>query len=259
MPKLALITGASSGIGRALAQLHARKGGDLIVTARSGDALETLKSEIEAEYQTNVTVVTADLAAEGGAMALYDAVKDRQIDILINNAGFGGHGDHIDRDLTKEQAMIDLNIKALVTLSHEIGRDMAARGKGRILNVGSTAGMMPGPLQAIYFATKAFVKSYSLALDEELRGKGVTVTVLMPGYVETGFADAADLNDVALTKSKGATPESVALKAYNAMMAGQLTVINDAMLGVVMNWIIPLLPHRAVLKMVRKMQTKSNG
>lgn len=255
MPNLALITGASSGIGRELARLHAAKGGDLIITARNNDALAALKAELEAAHGVAVQVVPLDLGAAGGADALCDAVAGQQIAVLINNAGFGGHGHHVDRDLAREHAMIDLNVKALVTLCHRIGGAMAAAGGGRILNVGSTAGMMPGPLQANYFATKAFVNSYSQALDEELRARGVTVTVLTPGYVETGFADVADLNGTALTKG-GATARDVAQVGYAAMQGGQLVAFNQTSLRFALGWIIPLLPRRMVLKMVRRMQSK---
>jgi short-subunit dehydrogenase len=177
------------------------------------------------------------------------------VDILINNAGFGGHGKHIDRALADEQAMIDLNIKALVTLSHAFGGKMAAQGSGHILQIGSTAGFMPGPLQAVYFATKAFVNSFSQALDHELRGNGVTCTVLAPGYVETGFSDRANLGGTDLVKS-GKTPQGVAKHGYDAIIAGKLVTVNERQLSFLTQWFIPILPHRAVLKMVQKMQSK---
>ncbi len=258
MPGLALVTGASSGIGAEFARLHAEKGGDVVITARSTEKLAALKAEIEAEHGVSVHVFALDLGAADGAQTLYDRVTaaGHEIEILINNAGSGGHGRHVERDLAAEQAMIDLNVKALVTLTHAFGRDMAARGSGRILNVGSTAGFMPGPMQAVYFATKAFVVSFSQAVDHELRGRGVTCTVLAPGYVETGFAKAADLEGTFLEKSNGATPRSVARCGYDAMRRGALVAINEGRLDFAVNWVIPLLPRRAVLRMVEKMQTK---
>ena len=258
MSNTALITGASSGIGAAFARLHARKGGDVILTARSADALEALAAELRAEHEVEAHVIAVDLGAVDGATKLIDAVAKTgvQVDILINNAGFGGHGLHIERDIAQEQAMIDLNVKALVALTHAFGGQMAARGKGRILNVGSTAGFMPGPLQAVYFATKAFVKSFSEAMDHELRPKGVTVTLLAPGYVETGFADRADLAGTDLIKGGGKSAASVAKHGYEAMRRGALVTVNEGMLGFLVNWIIPLLPRRAVLKLVNKMQSK---
>ncbi|MCK0119170.1 SDR family oxidoreductase [Loktanella sp. F6476L] len=257
MANTALVTGASSGIGAEFARYHAEKGGDLIITARRGDALDVLKTEIEAAHGVTVTTVALDLGAADGAQALYDAVKGHKIDILINNAGFGGHGLFIERDLDADLAMIDLNVKALASLCHMVGSDMVKNGGGKILNVSSTASYMAGPLQATYFATKAYVSSFSMALDEELRDKGVTVTALEPGYVETEFATSANLEDTPLTKS-GATPRSVAKYGYDAMRRGELRAINDGKLRFMLNWVFPWLPNRMKLKQVRKMQEKSS-
>lgn len=259
MPNTALITGASAGIGREFARYHASKGGDVIITARRADELEALKAELESAHGITVTAIPLDLGAEGGAQSLYDAAKatGQQIDILINNAGFGGHGKFIDRDLQADLGMIDLNIKALVSLTHMVGRDMAAQGGGKILNVSSTASYMPGPLQATYFATKAYVSSFSQAIANELKDKNLTVTALEPGYVETEFAAAADLEDTNLVKN-GATPASVAKFGYEAMLKGQLRAINDPQLRFMLNWIMPLLPRKMALNMVRKMQEKNS-
>lgn len=256
MSNTALITGASSGIGREFARYHAEKGGDLIITARRVEALDALKAELETEHDVKVRAIALDLGTADGADALYAAVKNEQIDILINNAGFGGHGHFIDRDLTADLAMIDLNVKSLVALCHHIGSDMAKRGSGKILNVSSTASYMAGPLQATYFATKAFVSSFSQAIDEELRAKGVTVTALEPGYVETEFAQTADLAGTGLVSSGGATPRSVAKYGYDAMRRGELRAINDGKLRFALNWVFPWLPNRMKLKQVRKMQEK---
>ena len=259
MPNIALITGASSGIGKALAKYHAAKGGDLVLTARREDQLQALKAELEAAHGITAHVFALDLGAQAGAQDLYDAVTKAGItvDILINNAGFGGHGLHIDRDLETELAMIDLNVKALVSLTHLFARDMAARGSGKILQVGSTAGFMPGPQQAIYFATKAFVNSFSQAIDQELRSKGVTCTVLAPGYVETEFAQTADLQGTAMVENGGKSAESVARLGYDGMMAGKLIVINETGLSVALNWIFPLLPRRWALRIIDRSQSKS--
>jgi len=257
MQNTALITGASGGIGAEFARYHAAKKGDLILVARRLEKLDALKAELEAKHDVTVHIIAQDLGAASGADELVMAVEalDAPVDILINNAGFGGHGRHIERDLADEQAMIDLNIKALVTLSHAFGGKMAMRGSGKILQVGSTAGFMPGPLQAVYFATKAFVVSFSQALDHELRDKGVTCTVLAPGYVETDFANRADLGGTDLVKN-GATPAGVAKHGYDAMMAGKLVTVNDTKLSILSQWVIPMLPRRTVLKLVKKMQNK---
>jgi len=257
MPNTALITGASAGIGAEFARYHASKKGDLVLVARSEDKLNALRTELQNAHGVKVHVISQDLGEVGGANAVVKAVDALgvTVDILINNAGFGGHGKHVDRNLADEQAMIDLNVKSLVTLTHAFGRKMAAQGRGHILQVGSTAGFMPGPLQAVYFATKAFVNSYSQAIDHELRDQGVTCTVLAPGYVETDFAERADLGGTDLVKS-GATAESVAKHGYDAMMAGKLVTVNETQLSILTQWIVPLLPRRMALKMVEKMQTK---
>lgn len=259
MTKTALITGASSGIGEAFAKYHASKGGDVILTARRGDALNTLKTELETEHGIKAYVFTTDLGTADGAQTLYQQIKAAgiRVDILINNAGFGGQGEFIERYLNKDLSMIDLNVKALVSLTHLIANDLVAQGGGKILHVGSTAGFMPGPLQATYFATKAFVNSFSQALDEELRDKGVTSTVLAPGYVETEFAKSADLEGTGLVKGGGASPEDVAKHGYDAMMSGTLVTINDFGLRFIINWLMPFMPLRMKLKMIRKMQTKT--
>ena len=258
MPNTALITGASAGIGTEFARYHASKGGDLIITARRAEALDSLKAELETAHGVTVTTIPLDLGAPGGAGQLYDAVKatGQTVDILINNAGFGGHGLFIERDLEADLAMVDLNVKALMELCHRFGNDMAARGSGKILNVSSTAAHMSGPLQATYFATKAFVTSLSKALAEELRDKGVTVTALEPGYVETEFAAAANLEGTPMVKGGGKTPASVAKIGYDAMLDGKLSVINEPGLAFMLGWVAPLLPERQKLKMMRKMQDK---
>lgn len=258
MTKTALITGASSGIGKELARYHAAQGGNLIVTARRTEALDALRRDLETQYGVTVHVIPADLGSADGPETLIRDIEAAglRVDVLINNAGFGGHGRHIDRSIEDEQAMIDLNVKALVTLTHHFAAKMVDAGGGQILNVGSTAGFAPGPNQAVYFATKAFVASFSQAVDHELRGKGVTCTVLAPGYVETEFADRAQLGGTKLVASGGASAEAVARHGYDAMRRGKLITVNDRKLGFVMNWIIPLLPRRMVLGIIGKMQEK---
>ncbi len=258
MSNTALITGASSGLGKEFARYHASLGGDVILTARREDALNALKSELEASHGIAAHVFALDLGTAEGADQLCDEVKAAglRVDVLINNAGFGGHGLHVERDLAAERAMIDLNIKALVTLTHRIGNDMVAQGGGKILNVGSTAGFAPGPNQAVYFATKAFVNSFSQAVDHELRPSGVTCTVLAPGFVETEFAEVADLNGTSMTKAGGANAVEVVKHGYDAMIDGKLMTINDKRLSFMMTWLIPLMPRRMVLKAVGQRQSK---
>lgn len=258
MTNLALITGASSGIGLELARIHAARGGDLVITARRESALVALKAELEAAHGVTVQVVALDLGAAGGAEALIAAVDGlgSPVEVLINNAGFGGHGEFIARDLADDLAMIDLNVRALVILSHHFARQMAGRGRGRILNVSSTASYLPGPMMATYYATKAYVSSFSQALDEELRGKGVTVTALEPGPVATEFMDVAALGGTQLGRTR-ITAQSVAAFGYAAMLKGKLRAINDPMMRFALNWLAPFAPRRMVLRTVRRFQTKA--
>ena len=258
MAHTALITGASAGIGTAFARYHAAKGGDLIITARRQSALASLKDELEQAHGVTVHVIAADLASADGPSQLIAAVNALQVrvDILINNAGFGGHGKHHERALDDELSMIDLNVKALVTLTHHFAQKMIANGGGKILQVGSTAGFLPGPNQAVYFATKNFVNAFSQAIDQEMRPFGVTSTVLAPGYVETEFADVANLHGTQMVKSGGASAESVAKIGYEAMLKGQLVAINDPALRILLRTVMPFLPTRLKLSVIERSQGK---
>lgn len=260
MGKVALITGASSGIGKEFARLHARKGGDLVLVARREDALNALKQDLEKAYGISATVLVADLAAPGAAQKVFEATEKTglEIDILINNAGFGGHGRFHERDLASDQAMMQVNMNALVDLTHLYLQGMVSRNSGNILQVASTAGLMPGPLQAVYYASKAFVVSFSQAIAEELSGTGVTSTALCPGAVDTGFIAAGDLDGAALFQKPGASAASVAECGYEAMLKGDLVKINEPALSFGLNWVIPLLPRKLVLKLSRKTMEKSS-
>lgn len=251
---LALVTGASSGIGADLARVHAEKGGDLAIVARRRDRLDALKTEIGGRHGTAVHVVEADLADPGGIDAVEAALAGREVDVLINNAGFGGRGTHLERERADELRMIDLNCRALVDLTHRFAGPMVARGRGRILQVGSTAGLMPGPWQATYFATKAFVNSFGQALAEELRGTGVTCTVLAPGAVDTEFVDVAGMRGLDAMKA-AKSPRSVAEFGYRAMERGELLAINEAPLRAAART-LPLMPRRAVLRMARQFMNR---
>jgi len=251
----ALVTGASSGLGREFARLHARRDRDLVVTARRIDELESLKGELEGAHRCCVTVVEADLSAPGGVDALWHACEGIDIGVLINNAGFGGHGPFLEQDLDRSLAMITLNVATLSALAHRFAAPMVARGSGRILNVGSTAGFLPGPLQAVYYATKAYVNSFSQALAEELDGTGVSATLLAPGPIRTGFIEAADLDGLSVFEH-AAEPATVARAGYEAMMRGELVCIDDRRLAA-MSRVLGLLPRSAVLKLSRRSMTKS--
>jgi short-subunit dehydrogenase len=255
MKNVALITGASSGIGKELAIIHAKNQGDLVLVARRKQLLDSLSSELSEKYKVSVFVIEMDLTANGAATKLVEELikENIQISYLFNNAGFGGYGDFIDRSISEDLAMIQLNVSSLVELSHGIANQMVKNGGGMILNTASTAGFIPGPLQATYFATKAFVVSFSQALDQELRKKGVTVTALCPGPVKTEFIDVAGMS-----KSKmfdGAKSANyTAMKGYNAMLKKQLICISEPSLHFLLNYCLWMVPRRMVLKMVENLQ-----
>lgn len=253
----ALITGASSGIGLELARIHARKGGDVVIVARSRDKLESIKKELQTQHGVKVHVVAEDLADGAAADRIFNATQalGLSIDVLINNAGFGGHGKFVERNLSADQAMMQVNMVALTNLTHLYLKGMVARRHGRILNVSSTASFMPGPLQAVYYATKAYVTSFTQAVAEEVREYGVTATALCPGAVATGFVAAGDLQGVDIWKS-AKSAESVARRGYEAMERGELVAFNECKLRVMLDWIIPLLPRKLVLKVSRQAMEK---
>lgn len=254
----ALITGASSGIGLELARIHASKGGDVVLVARSRDKLESLKEELQTQYGVKVYVIAEDLADPESADRIFSATQALKlsIDVLINNAGFGGHGKFVERDLAAEQAMMQVNMVTLTNLTHHYLKGMVARRRGRILNVSSTASFMPGPLQAVYYATKAYVTSFTQAVAEEVREYGVTATALCPGAVATGFVAAGDLQGVGAWKN-AKSAESVARCGYAAMERGQLVAFNESMLRVMLDWIVPLMPRKTVLKISRQAMEKA--
>ncbi|MBP0016380.1 MAG: SDR family oxidoreductase [Cyanobacteria bacterium SBLK] len=257
MGNIALVTGASSGIGMELARLHAAKGGDLVLVARREEALNTLKTELEKAYGIKAKVIVADLSQPDSAEKIFAATEAEgiQIEILINNAGFGGHGKFHERDLAKDQAMMQVNMASLVNLTHLYLQGMVDRNSGKILHVGSTAGFIPGPLQAVYYATKAFVLSFSQAIAQELADTNVTSTVLCPGAVATGFVAAGDLEGNSLWEN-AASPASVAKCGYEAMTKGKLVKINERSLSFFLNWIVPFLPRKTILKMSQNAMEK---
>jgi short-subunit dehydrogenase len=254
--KTALITGASSGIGKELARIHASKGGNVVLVARRGAELESLRSELEDKYKVDVSIFQQDLSKEGAAKNVYEFCKEKNIEIeyLMNNAGFGGHGNFVDRPLDKDVEMIHLNIQALVELSHLFLQDMKKRKAGKILNTASTAGYLPGPLQATYFATKAFVVSFTKGISHELKPHGITVTALCPGPVKTEFEFVAGMGNGDMFKN-GATAYSTALKGYNAMMKGKRICISDIGLNFMIKFLLPVIPDSILLRVIQKMQT----
>ena len=257
MTNTVLITGASNGIGLELAKIHAEQGDNLVLVARSEDKLNELKLELEKNHKISVDVIAIDLAKPDSALEVFKTTEKLglTINVLVNNAGFGGHGKFHQRELTADQAMMQLNMVTLTNLTHYYLQGMIERNDGKILNVSSTASFMPGPLQAVYYATKAFVTSFSQAVAEEVRDYNVTVTALCPGAVETGFVAAGNLEGVDIWKN-AKSAKSVAMFGYKAMQKGQLVAINEPSLRFMLNWVIPFLPRKMMLKISRQAMEK---
>ncbi len=254
--KVALITGASTGIGKELAYIHAEHGGDLVVVARREDKLNDLKKELETKYNVSVAVIAKDLIHPTASEEVYNEVKRLgiEVDYLINNAGFGDLTKFHDSELQKNLNMINLNIAALTALTHHFLQDFVKRNNGKILNVSSTASLLPGPLQAVYFATKAYVTSFSNALVEELRDTRVTVSNLMPGATDTEFGIAAGMEKSPLFQ-KAVGARKVALEGYNGMLKGKMDIISGLTFAQkVMMFMLPVTPKKMLLSQMRKMQ-----
>ncbi len=220
-----LITGASSGIGRELASLFAADGHDLVITARNRTALAEVKSLLERRYGVHVETFAIDLSENGAPLKLYDYTTSHGfiIDHLVNNAGFGEWTGFLDGTWRRQYEMMQLNMNALAELTYRYGRDMRDAGAGRILNVSSVASMMAGPYMAMYFASKAFVRSLSEAVAYELRGTGVTVTCICPGPTATGFEKAAKMSGRNFfTMTRPATARQLATYAYHKMLRGRI-------------------------------------
>lgn len=224
--KLALITGASAGIGLALAELHASKGGDLFLVARRKDRLKAIKSELEEKYTIKVDVMAEDLSERESPKRIFEEINNKglKIDYLINNAGFSRQGYFHEIDWEIEESMIMVNVMAMVELTHLFLPEMVKLKEGRILNVASSAAFAPGgPLQTIYYASKAFIVSFSQGLAGELTDTGITVTVLCPGATETEFEKVSGLDKTNLfTAEKVFTANEVAKDGYEAMLKGEL-------------------------------------
>jgi short-subunit dehydrogenase len=253
---LALVTGASGGIGAEIARILAGNGHDLVLVARSAVRLQAFAGELSAAHGIRARALAADLAQgeEPDRLARSIASEGAEVDVLVNNAGFGLHGPFVRTDGARELEMIQLNVVALTHLTKLLLPGMVARGRGRILNVASTAGFAPGPFMAVYYATKAFVVSLSEALAEELRGTGVTVTALCPGATRTAFAGAAGMEESALFR-RGMVMEAreVARAGVEGMLAGRAIVVpglaNKALLAS-----IRVAPRSLVRRITRRMQ-----
>jgi uncharacterized protein len=243
----ALITGASGGIGYELAKLFARDHHNLVLVARSADKLAQVATELQAHGVT-VKTIALDLASPPAPTFLFDQLKREgiAIDILINNAGFGAFGEFAQMPEEEILGQISLNVAALTELTRLFLPPMIERRSGRVMNVASTAGFQPGPLMAVYYATKAYVISFSEAIANELNNTGVTVTCFCPGATHTGFAQRAGTEKSRLFKQLGAmSAEKVALDGYRALMEGRTLAISGTH-----NWLVAQSTRFAPRKMV---------
>ncbi|MBD3220628.1 SDR family NAD(P)-dependent oxidoreductase [bacterium] len=252
---ITLITGASSGIGADLAREHARAGGSLVLVARRRERLEELAAELADRHDAEALILARDLTAPDAAGALHRDIAERglEVDHLINNAGFGGLGLFHEIAPERHEAMIQLNVLALTQLTRFFLPEMIARGSGRVLNVASVAGFVPGPWQAAYYATKAYVLSLTEALAVELRGTGVTVTALCPGPTTTEFAEQAGADRLKLFESGTATSADVAAYGYRAMLRGKTVAIHGASNRMVPT-LLRVLPRGVPARMVERVQ-----
>jgi short-subunit dehydrogenase len=252
---VALVTGASAGIGRELAQILAREGHDLVLVARREAELERLAAELKEQHGADARVIPADLAKSTAVAAIAKALgPNARVDVLVNNAGFGGLGTFAGRDRKDDLRMIAVNVTALTELTKQFLPGMVQRGRGRILNVASTAAFQPGPFMAVYYATKAYVLSLSQALAEELSGTGVTVTCLCPGVTETEFHQVAGTEDIPLTSGPvSMSARAVAEAAYRGMERGRLLVV-PGLHNKIGAQSVRFAPRRTMLKIVRRIQ-----
>jgi short-subunit dehydrogenase len=221
---LAVVTGASSGIGCELAKCAAEAGFDLVVAADDMTLVET--SEDFERLGASVTSVICDLSTPDGISMLSDALEGRPVEALFANAGHGLGGPFLDQDFEEIRHVVNTNVTGTLDLIQRVGRDMRARGRGRILITGSIAGYIPGTYAAVYNGTKAFIDSFSFALRAELKDSGVTVTCLMPGATETEFFARADMLDTRVGQAEKDDPADVARVGFEAMMKGQGDVVS---------------------------------
>ena len=252
--KTALVTGASGGIGLELAKLFAKDGCDLVLVARSEKKLQNIKTAIEKFYDVNVRVFVQDLSAKDAALNVYEYTKGEGlfVEYLVNNAGFGDHGEFAEADWQKQHEMINLNVTALTQMTYLYLKDMKEQGTGRILNLASAAAFGPGPYMSVYYATKAYVKSFSEAVYEEMKDLGITVTALCLGPATTGFWNAAGFGEDDLTKRlNAATPKDVAKTGYKAMMKGK-ALANHGLSTKALNLGSRLVPDSVIRKVVKK-------
>ncbi|MDR1113420.1 MAG: SDR family oxidoreductase [Bacteroidales bacterium] len=248
-----LITGASNGIGYELAKLFAAGKHNLILVARSENKLSTIKEELELQHGISITVIAKDLSRENVAQELFEETQASglAVDILVNNAGFGDFGDFLDADMDKLKNMLNLNVNTLMQMTYLYAGEMRKNGFGKVLNLASLAGLTAMPYFTMYAATKAFVLSFSQALDEELRKTGVCVTVLCPGPIVTGFEHAANMHYSPLMMIGSYSAKQIAKAGYKATMKGKSVQYGGWVVGLA-NIVSRLLPRKLMRKITKK-------
>ena len=253
MEQWALITGASAGIGRELANIFAANAFNLALVARDQERLSAAAEELASTHKIETKILPQDLSRPGAAAAIFDSLKQTPVSVLVNNAGFGSYGPFADNNLDLQTGMMQVNMTALVQLTHLFVQPMRNRKCGRILNVASTAAFQPGPMFNIYYATKAFVFSFSYALGDELRGSGVTVTVLCPGLTQTEFQQRANLHPGGPWMMSA---RAVAEAGYRGLMRGKRVVIPGAF-NRVGSFLARRVPFRLTSAIVRRIHRPS--
>lgn len=224
----ALITGGTSGIGYELAKCFAEDGYNLVLAARTESDLQQCASQLQQQYNVQVTTIAKDLFQPNAAFELYDSVKQKgiTIDVLVNDAGQGQYGLFVEQDINRLLEIIQLNVSALTVLTHLFLKDMVARNQGKVLQLASIASELPGPWQAVYHATKAYVLHLTEGLISELKDTNVTLTALQPGATDTDFFNKADMLDSKITDSKLSDPAQVAKDGYKALMKGDDKIVS---------------------------------
>jgi len=254
MNEWALITGASAGIGYELARLFAEDHLNLVLVARDEARLKALSARLESEQRTATKIVAKDLSRHTAATELFESLRDTPISTLVNNAGFGWQGGFLETELSRSLDMLELNVTTLVQLCRFFAEPMVSRGRGRIMNVASTAAFQPGPFTAMYYASKAFVFSFSVALEEELRGTGVTVTTFCPGFTRTEFHERARMTRAPKWFSM-MPADTVARIGYEGMMRGKGIVV-PGVLNKMSAFVARRLPVRVTTRIVRRINGK---
>lgn len=258
MKSLAVVTGAASGLGLEFSRLLAADSYDLLLVDIDRAGLEEIEPDLENRFGIGVEIHVVDLGRAGAAETIWSHIGNRKIDVLINNAGFGLYGFFADTQWHMEESMLHVHVLTLTHITKLVLTEMLKVGSGRIMNVSSLAAFQPGPLMSVYYASKAYILSFSEALANEVKGTGVTVTVLTPGWFKTNFQKTTALNsNVEESKAKlhTATAEKVAVKAYKAMMNGKPLVV-PGFNNKLMSEAPRFLPRRVVTSIIRKIQER---